>query len=66
MLVDFLEASASSSPTARIAVSLAKVANIFCSKLKISFIYNRYRMGPIAIPCGTLAFVSLSSEYASS
>jgi ABC-type uncharacterized transport system permease subunit len=31
-----------------------------------SLVYSRYRIGPSTLPCGTPAFISLSSEYASS
>jgi hypothetical protein len=46
-----------------IAVSLAKVAVREPGYVGRSAVYSRYKSGPNMLPCGTPAFMDVSSEY---
>ena len=56
----------SSWPVVSKAVSSAKAANFVCSKFGMSLVNNTYKTGPRTLPCGTPAWTSFRSDYASS
>ena len=58
-------ASSTSVPTAMMAVSSAKFATVVPADWGISRVCTRNKTGPSTLPCGTPAFMGLSSEYSS-
>jgi hypothetical protein len=46
-------------------VSFAKVATVVCLSVSKSAVFNRYKTGPRALPCGTPDSIGVRDVYSS-